>query len=488
LDWIGLDWIGLDWIGLDWIGLDWIGLIIVLYIDLNKSIQINVNTLLRKMTVSDEFKKIISDFVADIATVFPEHSEACATVYNMDPAAVYDHCKLAYAPQFFNILYRNDTVLFAEPIELLPGLDFKALWETPDVSDATKEAVWKYLQLVMFSVVSDLSDTSTFGDAAKLFEAIDESVLKSKLEEVMQQMQDMFKDEGTSAAGASEAGSGEADGKSSGDKSEAGAGEAGGADDKSEAKGFSFPPGMDPNSMHEHLNGLLGGKIGNLAKEIAEETAAELNLDTSDEASVQSVFQNLFKNPGKLMGIVKNVGQKLDAKMKSGEIKESEIMQEASELMSKMKKMPGINNVADLLKKMGMEGGMGDMGGMDIGKMAASMGLGGKNAKFNMGAMQSHLNQNMKTAKTKERMQQKLEERRAAMVLQAQAAVQQAQPLVFSTGEKVERTPRFPQSAATGSAATGSTATGLSTGSASAATSDAPAPDTQSNKKKKTKK
>jgi hypothetical protein len=425
------------------------------------------------MTVSDEFKKIISDFVADIATVFPEHSEACATVYNMDPAAVYDHCKLTYAPQFFNILYRNDTVLFAEPIELLPGLDFKALWETPDVSDATKEAVWKYLQLVMFSVVSDLSDTSTFGDAAKLFEAIDESVLKSKLEEVMQQMQDMFKDEGTSAAGSGDKSAAGTSAAGSGEADEAGAG-------ASEANGFSFPPGMDPNSMHEHLSGLLGGKIGNLAKEIAEETAAELNLDTSDEASVQSVFQNLFKNPGKLMGIVKNVGQKLDAKMKSGEIKESEIMQEASELMSKMKKMPGINNVADLLKKMGMEGGMD---GMDIGKMAASMGLGGKNAKFNMGAMQSHLNQNMKTAKTKERMQQKLEERRAAMVLQAQAAVQQAQPLVFSTGEKVERTPRFPQSAATGS-----TATGLSTGSASAATSDAPAPDTQSNKKKKTKK
>jgi len=447
------------------------------------------------MTVSDEFKKIISDFVADIATVFPEHSEACATVYGMDSAAVYEHCKLTYAPQFFNILYRNDAVLFAEPIELLPGLDFKAMWETPDVSDATKEAVWKYLQLVMFSVVSDLSDTSTFGDAAKLFEAIDESVLKSKLEEVMQQMQDMFKDEGTSAAGASEAGSGEA---GEADKSEAG------SDDKSEessgasgAKGFSFPPGMDPNSMHEHLNGLLGGKIGNLAKEIAEETAAELNLDTSDEASAHSVFQNLFKNPGKLMGIVKNVGQKLDAKMKSGEIKESEIMQEASELMSKMKKMPGINNVADLLKKMGMDGGMGDMGGMDIGKMAASMGLGGKNAKFNMGAMQSHLNQNMKTAKTKERMQQKLEERRAAMVLQAQAAVQQAQaqqtqaqqaqsqaqasPLVFSTGEKVERTPRFPQSAATG----------LATGSASAPeaqSTEAQSTETQSNKKKKTKK
>jgi len=381
-----------------------------------------------------EFKKVISDFVADIATVFPEHNEACASVYNMDIAQVYEHCKRVYAPQFFNILYRNEAVLFAEPIELLPGLNFKVLWETSDVSDATKEAIWKYLQLVMFSVVSDLSDTSTFGDAAKLFEAIDEGVLKSKLEEVMQQMQDMFKD--GDAAQASPGGTAVPEGD-----------DAGGTD--SGAKGF--PAGMDPNSMHEHLSGLLGGKIGNLAKEIAEETAAELNLDATDEASVQSVFQNLFKNPGKLMGIVKSVGQKLDAKLKSGEIKESTIMQEASDLMNKMKKMPGVNNVADMLKKMGMEGGMGGMG--DIAKMAASMGLGGKNSKLNMGAMQSHLNQNIKSAKMKERMQQKLEQRKAeAQAAAAQAAAAQLQqeqkPIVFSTGEKVERTPRFPPPAA----------------------------------------
>jgi len=377
-----------------------------------------------------DFKKIISDFVADIATVFPEHSEACATLYGMDIEVVFNHCKRTYAPQFFNILYRNDAVLFAEPIELLPGLNFKALWETPDISDATKEALWKYLQLVMFSVVSDLSDTSTFGDAAKLFEAIDESVLKSKLEEVMEQMQDMFKDGTSSGMGAApNEGGANADASTEDNDNDAGA-----------ADGM---PGFDPNSMHEHLSGLLGGKIGSLAKEIAEETAAELNLDPSDESSVQSAFQNLFKNPGKLMGIVKTVGQKLDSKLKSGEIKESEIMQEASDLMKKMKKMPGINNMADLLKKMGGMGGMGGMEGMaDMAKMAASMGLGGKNAKF----MQSHLNQNIKSAQTKERLQQKLEQRKAAMVAAAQKAAQEAQatqaPLVFSTGEKVERTPR----------------------------------------------
>jgi len=377
---------------------------------------------------SPDFKKIISDFVADIATVFPEHGEACAAVYNMDTAAVFEHCKRTYAPHFFNILYRNDTVLFADPIELLPGLNFKALWETSDVSEATKEAVWKYLQLVMFSVVSDLSDTSTFGDAAKLFEAIDESVLKSKLEEVMEQMQDMFKTDAPATDTAASNNNNNNEGSAN----------------EGSANAPPAPDGaFDPNSMHEHLSGLLGGKIGNLAKEIAEETAAELNLKPEDEASVQSVFQNLFKNPGKLMGIVKSVGKKLDAKMKSGEIKESEIMQEASDLMNKMKKMPGVNNMADLLKKMGDMGGMGGMGGMaDIAKMAASMGLGGKNGKLNMGAMQSHLNKNMKSAQTKERMLQKLEQRKAEAQKAAQAAQAAQAPLVFSTGEKVERTPR----------------------------------------------
>ena len=46
------------------------------------------------------------------------------------------------------------------------------------------------------------------------------------------------------------------------------------------------------------------------------------------------------------MGLVKNIGSKLDAKIKSGEIKESEILQEASALMEKMKEMPGMGDNA----------------------------------------------------------------------------------------------------------------------------------------------
>ena len=48
----------------------------------------------------------------------------------------------------------------------------------------------------------------------------------------------------------------------------------------------------------------------------------------------------MFKNPEKLMNLVSNVGSKLDSKIKSGKIKESELMEEAAEMMDKMKNMP----------------------------------------------------------------------------------------------------------------------------------------------------
>merc|ERR1712127_625433 len=150
----------------------------------------------------------------------------------------------------------------------------------------------------------------------------------------------------------------------------------------------------DPEQMKEHINGLLGGKLGRLAHEIAEETAADMNIDMEGSENVNDVFQKLFKNPGRLISMVKNVGEKLDTKLKSGEIKESELMKEASELMEKMKSMLGMKNMDNILSKMGIP--VGKNGG----------------GKANMNMFQSHMKQNIKKATQKERMLRKLEERR----------------------------------------------------------------------------
>jgi len=88
---------------------------------------------------------------------------------------------------------------------------------------------------------------------------------------------------------------------------------------------------------------------------------------------------------------------------------------------------------------------MGDIQSM-LAKMGMGMGLGG-GAKPNMNAMQSKLQQNMKMAQMKERMKSKAEAKAQSQQMQqtqenAAGALTDEQLLsVFSTGEKVERTP-----------------------------------------------
>ena len=149
----------------------------------------------------------------------------------------------------------------------------------------------------------------------------------------------------------------------------------------------------NPEELQDHIKTMLNGKLGRLAQDIAAETAADIDLTESED--VGNVFEKMVKNPTKLLNLVKTIGNKIDEKIKSGELKESELMCEATELMNKMKNMPG----------------MGDMESM-MNKMAGSMM--GKGAKFNMNAF----NQKSKASSQREKMLQELEKRRAQKMQQ----------------------------------------------------------------------
>ena len=72
--------------------------------------------------------------------------------------------------------------------------------------------------------------------------------------------------------------------------------------------------------LQEHINSMMGGKLGKLTLELAEETAKSLNLDMENTSEAKDVFEKLFKNPDKMMKMVKSIGNKLDDKLKSGEL------------------------------------------------------------------------------------------------------------------------------------------------------------------------
>jgi hypothetical protein len=272
---------------------------------------------LSDLTPPEEFYKIINDFTTDILTTFPEYSGLISRWWNRPSETpeetkkkevlfVFRHCVKIFPERFFDILYKNNE-LFSEGSEIntefLPGIVFKQLWVC-DISDGTRETIWKYLQLILFSVIGTVHNKSELGDTAKLFEAIDEEELKKKLQETLEGMQNLFDASGSNV-------------------------------DNTETpfSGINMP---NADQLHEHINSMMGGKLGKLAMELAEETANDLNLDMENTGDAKDVFQKLFKNPAKMMNMVKNIGSKIDEKIKSGEIKESELMQEGMDLLNKM--------------------------------------------------------------------------------------------------------------------------------------------------------
>jgi hypothetical protein len=417
--------------------------------------------------IPDNFKKVIVDFISSFIASFPEYKVgiykaldmqeysdvafvnsglgACADdcdcikhISDQNVAILFEHCKRVYPERFFDIIYQNDIIFSPESagdvcVEFLPNTDFRMVWNLSDVSDTTKDHLWKHLQLVTFTILGSISrDTPSFGETARLFEAIDEDELRVKLEETMAGIHTLFENENNNN-----------NSNSTQESAETGTEAGPGAES---AKGPGFP---SAESIHEHLSGLLDGKIGALAKEIAEETVSELDIDISNESSVGGVFQKLIKNPSKFAGIIKKVGEKLDKKMKSGDIKESELFKEASEFMSKMKSSGGkgaggggMADFAQLFKAMNLN--PSDLGG-------AAAGLNGK-TKINMNAMQSQLNRNMKMALTKERMHKKLDEKRAAAAAATAATAASQKELKHSVYQppnaaKNEKTPRVPMAA-----------------------------------------
>jgi hypothetical protein len=319
--------------------------------------------------IPTDFCKIIKEFTNDILVSFPEYKNnlnegLCNIIDDNDDTEslneLVQYIKSVYPERFFDLLYQNENIFKDSEIntKFLPNIDFSDLWNQ-EISDNTKNVIWKYLQLVLFSVISGEKDINSFGDTAKLFEAIKEDELKEKLQEAMEQMENLFDTCGNNM-------------------------------NENDISTNDLP---NPEDLHSHINTLLEGNLGKLATEITEETLKDLKLDISDDTDAGDIFQTLFKNPGKLMSMIKKVGSKLDTKLKSGELKESELMEEAMELMEKMESMPGMENMKNMMSKMGMP-------------------MGGKNGKMNMSAMASNLKQNHKQAKTKERMLHKLEKRR----------------------------------------------------------------------------
>ena len=294
---------------------------------------------------------LVAKFVADLVPTFPEAAEALLLAAGTDEHSFIKATASHYAKSFFFLLQKNDEVFSegSDPLLFLPGVDFRPLWAVEGLSEGTRNAIWRHLQLIMFDLIPKVSDKAQFGDSAALFEAISPEQLQEELEAAFANL-DTEDDAG--------------------------------ADPEAAASQFT-----------EHISGLMGGNLGRLANEIAEEVGHDLGLT---RAASQKEVMAMLRDPARMMKLVQTIGKKLEEKIASGEVKESELLEEAAGVVDKLKDIPG----AERLR--GMFGGSA-------------------NSKASQKATSAALKQRIGKAKTRERLQAKLAAKRAEMAAAREA-------------------------------------------------------------------
>lgn len=374
----------------------------------------------------NNFISVMQDFTRDLTTTFPEYSHLWSKWY--DPTTVqsqyldlYNYCLNVYPERFFDILYQNDEI-FSPTSEIqtlfLPYVDFKTLFNCEGISDNTKKTLWKYLQLILVTIMNGIQDKTTFGDTANLFDGVNEEDLHNKLSETIESLSHFFRNSMPHNEDETESGENGMPHMEHFKKMF----ESNPENGESEFHKSNIP---NPDDLNEHLKNLFGGKIGSLAKELAEELSGDImNMFGEEEGEVKStqdVLKKIMKNPKKLMDLLKSVSSKLDKKMKSGDISQEELMKEAGDIMGKMKEMGGGKDFQEMMKNMTKN-------------MA---GMAGKNTKFDMNA----LNRMTKSESSKERMRSKLQAKQNQGVLEP---TQNPNNLVF----KIEGEESQPKSSA----------------------------------------
>ena len=143
--------------------------------------------------IPDKFQSVITDFLNDLSITFPEYSHlwnkwSDSNIPEYELQSLFNYLLTVYPERFFDILYQNDEIFLPSSTVntyFLPNIDFKLLYNCDNISKTTRTSMWKYLQLILFTIINSIKDKYNFGETKNLFDGIDEDELHSKLVETV---------------------------------------------------------------------------------------------------------------------------------------------------------------------------------------------------------------------------------------------------------------------------------------------------------------
>ena len=372
---------------------------------------------------TEEFRTTIVEFAKDLSTTFPEYASSLEIwtqedISDFDMQDLFEHCLKVYPERFFDIIKQSSAMVENTTIDLhfFPDVDFRSLLTCEGVSSATRESIWKYLQVVLLILVKSMESKVEFGEAMNMFDNIDVNELQTQLTSTIAGISQFFEkmeqpNEDTKPNKTNEENDQEND-----------------EGNQTKEKSSRSVPNME--NIQDHLQSLFNGKIGKLAKELADDMSEDLSKtfgkDMENIHSTKDVLDAIMKDPSKMGNVVNTVKDKLTEKMESGDITKEDLVSEASDMMNKMKGLGGMGgggmaNMAESMANGDMADLMQSIGGNAsmFQDLAKSMGMKiPKGSKLNTSAMEAQQKKislkerlrNRAIAKKQEEVAKKMEE------------------------------------------------------------------------------
>ena len=265
--------------------------------------------LLYKMDLDNKTLTLFKSFVSDICKVFPEHKECIDKNYSdilelteisIDDNEIISEF-LKNIDNNSNDISNKDSKIFTDDLFLIKDISMKSIWES-DISEKTKENIWKYLQAFCVINISRNSNDK-INEVLKSIESnekvTDKKTVKEmkKLKKMNENLNKEVKDE----------------------------------DNKN----------TDTNGIEDLVENTA---IGNLAKEITE----SMGFSDNGEPDIEDIMK-----PENMMNMFQTINTTLNEKINNKELDMSNLFGEASGLMNNNDIMKGM---------MGMISGMSNAG------------------------------------------------------------------------------------------------------------------------------
>jgi len=270
--------------------------------------------------MAEKLVETFKSFIKDITDVFPEYKSRLYDYYGdcKDTTKVTEF--LGNIKRNYSKISEKDESLFESDPILLQNVSFKTIWNS-DISVATKDSIWKYLQC--FCIMQITQESS------------------EKMEDVMKsiQMNEKVKDKKTVEQMKILKKLNESIQSKEGD--------------------------MDTSTMND-INNVLGDtKIGQIAKKISEDINIEEMMGGSENPSMENLFDG--DNMSKIFSAISSsVGEMGDT---------TDLLAEATNICGVMKDNPLFSNMLNMGEEGGGENDM--MAQMMQGMMGGLMGGGG---------------------------------------------------------------------------------------------------------------